>query len=151
MLPIELAKLRVLKRHEEAEKLRSDEKLWPPVICVLGHVDTGKTKILDNLNRTKLLAQAGGFNQKIGATNVSLETFVERTKMATHTYKNLIRVPGLLIIDTPSHEAFKYLWTRGSSLCDISILVIDIMHGLEPQTRDSINILKDKITPFCVA
>ncbi|CAF0725004.1 unnamed protein product [Brachionus calyciflorus] len=152
-LPLmERVRRRLQKRHEEAEKIRSSENLRSPVICVLGHVDTGKTKILDNLRRTRVQEdEAGGITQQIGATNVPIETIQERTKMCRDIYKNLIKIPGFLIIDTPGHESFKSLRTRGSSLCDIAILVIDIMHGLEPQTIESLNILKDKKTPFLVA
>lgn len=150
--PMERAKVRIQRRHDEAEKNRTVDNLRAPVICVLGHVDTGKTKILDNLRRTRVQEdEAGGITQQIGATNVPLETIQERTKMCRHIYKNSLRIPGLLIIDTPGHESFKSLRSRGSSLCDIAILVIDIMHGLEPQTIESINILKEKKTPFLVA
>lgn len=148
----EKVKLRIQKRNEEAEREKSINNLRAPVICVLGHVDTGKTKILDNLRRTHVQEdEAGGITQQIGATNVPYETIFERTKMCRHVYGNSLRLPGFLIIDTPGHEAFKSLRSRGSSLCDIAILVIDIMHGLEPQTIESLKLLVTKKTNFIVA
>ncbi|MCA9497166.1 MAG: translation initiation factor IF-2, partial [Nanoarchaeota archaeon] len=124
--------------------------LRQPIISVLGHVDHGKTSLLDFIRHSKLISkEAGGITQHIGATEVPKKDIVSIVKRFIP--ENSIKVPGLLFIDTPGHKAFTSLRKRGGSISDIGILIVDINEGFKPQTIEAIEILKSMKTPFIIA
>ena len=122
-------------------------------MAVLGHVDSGKTSILDKIRGTGVQSrEAGGITQHIGASFLPDETI---KKICGSLYDKLgkseTKVPGILVIDTPGHEVFTNLRARGGSAADIAILVVDITRGLQPQTNESLKILESRKVPFVVA
>ena len=127
-----------------------------PIVSVLGHVDHGKTSLLDHIRAlgsdrqsSVMDREAGGITQHIGATEVPAELLNELCSplMGGKNFDS----PGLLFIDTPGHHSFASLRSRGGSLADIAILIVDIMEGVRPQTIESIRILKRAKTPFVIA
>ena len=138
----------------EEEVVRGENR--QPIVSVLGHVDHGKTSVLDLVRSigserqaSVMDREAGGITQHIGATEVPADVFND-TCAAMLGGKNF-KSPGLLFIDTPGHHSFVSLRNRGGSVADIAILVIDIMEGLQPQTIESLNTLKETKTPFVIA
>ncbi|MBN1376799.1 translation initiation factor IF-2 [Candidatus Woesearchaeota archaeon] len=122
-----------------------------PIVSVLGHVDHGKSSILDSIRGSCIIdREAGKITQAIGASILPIETIKEGCKKFIQDPEK-IKIPGLLFIDTPGHSAFTTLRKRGGSLADIAILVIDINEGIMPQTEESINILLQNKTPFVIA
>ncbi len=131
--------------------LMPEAKLRQPICVVVGHVDHGKTKLLDKIRGTAVqTAEAGGITQAIGASIIPLKT-VQNVCGSLLAPGAKFTIPGLLFIDTPGHAAFTNLRKRGGNLADIAILVVDINEGFMPQTIESLEILRSFKTPFVVA
>lgn len=123
-----------------------------PICTTLGHVDHGKSSILDSIRGTAIVdSEAGKITQAIGASIIPLETIQDICGDLLQSLKMDFTIPGLLFIDTPGHAAFTNLRKRGGNLADIAILVVDVNEGLMPQTIESIEILKQYKTPFVIA
>jgi len=127
-------------------------KIRQPVLVVLGHVNAGKTTLLDKIRGTAIhLKEAGGMTQHIGASFLPIQVIETIAKDLIKMYKIKLTIPGLLIIDTPGHEIFSNLRRRGGSVADMAILVVDITKGFEKQTYEAIEILKQRKVPFVIA
>ncbi|MEX0568121.1 MAG: translation initiation factor IF-2 [Candidatus Njordarchaeota archaeon] len=132
-------------------------ELKSPIVTVLGHVDHGKTTILDWIRKTSVQAkEVHGKTQHIGASFIPTDTIFEIAHSAIKQgiikiRREEIPIPGLLFIDTPGHEAFVNLRARGASLADIAVLVVDVRSGFQAQSFESLDLLKTYKVPFVVA
>ncbi|MFB6233816.1 MAG: translation initiation factor IF-2 [Halopenitus sp.] len=126
------------------------DSLRTPIVAVLGHVDHGKTSLLDKIRGSAVSeGEAGAITQHIGATDIPLSTI---SSMAGELVQpEDFDLPGLLYIDTPGHHSFSTLRARGGALADIAVLVVDVNDGFQPQTEEAIDILRRTGTPFVVA
>lgn len=122
-------------------------QLRSPICCVLGHVDVGKTLFLDKIRNSNVQKnEVGGITQQIGATYFPAQTLIDLTA----GIEKKIDIPGLLFIDTPGHDCFDNLRVSGANICDIAVVIVDIMKGVEKQTKQCIQMLKAKKIPFIV-
>jgi len=138
------------QKSKKASKSKGNESnLRTPIVVVMGHVDHGKTTLLDKIRGTAVAkGEAGLITQHIGATEVPLN--VIQDFCGSH-FGNEMQIPGLLFIDTPGHHAFTSMRSRGGSLADLAVLIVDVNEGFQPQTIESLSILKRYKTPFVVA
>ncbi|MEB3860000.1 MAG: translation initiation factor IF-2, partial [Desulfurococcales archaeon] len=128
------------------------KKLRQPIVTVLGHVDHGKTTLLDKIRRTAVAEkEAGGITQHIGASLVPSSVIEKIAEPLKKVIPVKLEIPGLLFIDTPGHELFSNLRKRGGSVADFAIVVIDVMEGFKPQTYEAVELLKARRVPFVVA
>ncbi len=138
--------------HGNIEKLLVDEPEnlveRPPIVAVMGHVDHGKTTLLDAIRKTEVAeGEAGGITQHIGAYQVEVAQQTEKkSKSKKESAKRLIT-----FLDTPGHEAFTAMRARGARATDIAILVVAAEEGVKPQTIEAINHAKDAEVPIIVA
>ncbi len=129
--------------------MNNEKNLRTPIVCIMGHVDHGKTTLLDKIRGTTIASGESGFiTQHIGATEVPISAIVDRC--TNKNIKEKFMVPGLLFIDTPGHHAFTTLRSRGGALADLAVVIVDINEGFKPQTIECLNILKRFKTPFIV-
>ena len=129
--------------------MAENPKIRTPIVCVMGHVDHGKTSLLDRIRGSSVVSsEVGAIPQHIGATIVPIDAI---RSMSGTMGKMPINIPGLLFIDTPGHHAFTTLRARGGALADMAILVVDINQGFQPQTIEALQILRNCRTPFVIA
>jgi len=123
-----------------------------PIIVCAGHVDHGKTTLLDSIRGTAVTKlEPGMISQHVGASYIPIDVVKKTCGQLLEKFKIKIDIPGLLFVDTPGHAAFTTLRKRGGAVSDLAILVIDINEGFQEQTDESLIILKEYKTPFVIA
>jgi len=132
--------------------LNVEQYVRSPILVVLGHVDVGKTTLLDKIRGTAVAKrEPGTMTQHIGASFLPWRALEEMCAPLSKSIGAAVKIPGFLVIDTPGHEAFSNLRSRGGSIADLAILVVDINRGFERQTYEAVELLKTRKTPFVVA
>jgi translation initiation factor 5B len=127
-------------------------KLRSPIVTVLGHVDHGKTTLLDRIRGTAIVKkEPGEMTQHVGASFVPLSVIEKLVEPLKKLFPIKLTIPGLLFIDTPGHEIFANLRRRGGAVADFAIVVVDVIDGVMPQTVESIEILLSRKVPFLIA
>jgi len=132
------------------------ETLRQPIVAVTGHVDHGKTSLLDLLrsiggNKTNVMnREAGGITQELGVTNVPSDLLVKAIQTMPFKEKPKFDSPGIIFLDTPGHESFSSIRTRSGNVADIAILIVDLVEGFKPQTIQSIQLLETNNIPFII-
>ena len=133
-------------------ELEKGKRIRSPIVVILGHVDSGKTSLLDTVRGTAVQArEAAGITQHVGASFFPYETIIDVCGPLMKKANIKLDIPGMLIVDTPGHAAFMNLRKRGASVADIAILVVDTQRGFQAQTYESLDILRARKTPFIIA
>ena len=130
----------------------TEEQFKSPIISIFGHVDAGKTSLVDSIRNSRNVdEEAGGITQSIGSYFIDANDISEFSNSIKNKFKIDNLVPGFLIIDTPGHSAFTAIRQQGSTLCNIAILIVDIIKGVQDQTKECVEILKNNKIPFIIA
>ncbi|MHA2232885.1 MAG: translation initiation factor IF-2, partial [Candidatus Hodarchaeales archaeon] len=139
------------KKDQQTDEKSLEKLIRSPISVILGHVDSGKTSLLDAVRGTAVQArEAGGITQHIGASFFPQETIRSICGSLLQLFSVQVDIPGILIVDTPGHASFNNLRSRGASVANFAILVIDIRRGVQPQTIESIRILRERKVPFLI-
>jgi translation initiation factor 5B len=149
---VSTVKKEIITKEKKIDGIEIDNTLKAPICCIVGHVDAGKTSLLDRLRNTNIQEkEVGGITQQIGSTFFPIETIKNSCSSIKGKFEVICNIPGILMIDTPGHSEFQSLRDVGTSICDLGILIIDIEESIQEQTKEAIKLLKEKKIPFVVA